>query len=97
MYYKHLQSLFIYLTKHKTFQAPQALLKDVIVATLSHLKLRYSFALNSMKSESEDISEVNTFVVDTLGLETHFDISIAQNAVSEMWNEFWCQYQDGPY
>jgi len=48
-------------------------------------------------SESEDISEVNTFVVDTLGLKTHFDISIAQNAVSEMWNELWCQYQDGPY
>ena len=48
-------------------------------------------------SESEDISEVNTFVVDTLGLETHFDISIAKNTVSEMWNELWSQYQDGPY
>ena len=48
-------------------------------------------------SESEDISEVNTFVVDTLGLKTHFDISIAKNTVSEMWNELWSQYQDGPY
>ena len=48
-------------------------------------------------SESEDISEVNTFVVDTLGLKTHFDISIAENTVSEMWNELWSQYQDGPY
>ena len=43
---------------------------------------------------SEDISEVKTFVVDTLGLKSHFDISIAENAVSEMWNELWCQYQD---
>ena len=48
-------------------------------------------------SESEDISEVNTFVVDTLGLKTHFDISIIENAVSEMWNELWCQYQDDTY
>ena len=48
-------------------------------------------------SESEDISEVNTFVVDTLGLKTHFDISIAENTVSEMWNELWSQYQDSPY
>ena len=48
-------------------------------------------------SESEDISEVNAFVVDALGLKTHFDISIAENTVSEMWNELWSQYQDGPY
>ena len=48
-------------------------------------------------SESEDISEVNTFVVDPLGLKTHFDISIAENTVSEMWNELWSQYQDGLY
>ena len=53
--------------------------------------------LENKISESEDISEVNTFVVDTLGLKTHFDISIAENTVSEMWNELWSQYQDGPY
>ena len=40
-------------------------------------------------SESEDISEVKSWVVEQLGLTTHFDISIAENAVSEMWNEFW--------
>lgn len=58
------------------------------------------YALDGLEekvSESEDISEVKSWVVDTLGLKTHFDISIAENAVSEMWNEFWCQYQDGPY
>ena len=53
--------------------------------------------LENKISESEDISEVNTFVVDTLGLKTHFDISIAENTVSEMWNELWSQYKDGPY
>ena len=53
--------------------------------------------LENKISESEDISEVNTFVVDTLGFKTHFDISIAENTVSEMWNELWSQYQDGPY
>tara|TARA_B100000035_G_scaffold274381_1_gene250733 strand:+ start:563 stop:784 length:222 start_codon:yes stop_codon:yes gene_type:complete len=48
-------------------------------------------------SESDDISEVKSWVVEQLGLKTHFDISIAENAVLEMWNELWCQYQDGPY
>ena len=51
--------------------------------------------LENKISESEDISEVNTFVVDTLGLKTHFDISIAENTVSEMWNELWSQYCRG--
>ena len=54
--------------------------------------------LEEKVSESEDISEVKSWVVDTLGLKTHFDIGIIENAVSEMWNEFWCQYQDDlPY
>ena len=42
--------------------------------------------------ESEDISEVQTFVVETLGLKTHFDIEIAKDAVSTMWNEGWSYY-----
>ena len=40
-------------------------------------------------TESEDISEVQTFVVDALGLKTSFDIEIAKDAVSTMWNEGW--------
>ena len=49
-------------------------------------------------SESDDISEVKSWVVEQLGLKTHFDISIAENAVLEMWNEFWGVYvPDGPY
>jgi hypothetical protein len=38
-------------------------------------------------TESEDISEVQTFVVDALGLKTSFDIEIAKDAVSTMWNK----------
>ena len=32
------------------------------------------------------------FVVETLGLKTHFDIGIAKDAVLEMWNDFWGYY-----
>ena len=53
--------------------------------------------LENKISESENIAEVKSWVVEQLGLKTHFDISIAENAVLEMWNELWCQYQDGPY
>ena len=49
-------------------------------------------------SESEDVSEVKVWVVNQLGLTSHFDISIAQDTVTEMWNEFWGVYvPDGPY
>lgn len=48
-------------------------------------------------SESEDISEVKSWVVEQLGLKTHFDIGIAEGAVTEMWNELWGNYQDCPY
>lgn len=44
-------------------------------------------------SESEDVSEVQTFVVDALQLKTSFDIEIAKDAVSSMWNEGWAYYQ----
>ena len=44
-------------------------------------------------SESEDVSEVQTFVVDALQLKTSFDIEIAKDAVSSMWNEGWAYYK----
>ena len=53
--------------------------------------------LENKISESEDISEVKSWVVDQLGLKTHFDISIAEGAVTDMWNELWDNYQDCPY
>ena len=40
-------------------------------------------------SESEDISEVKAFVVEKLGLKTSFDIGIAEDAVTSLWNENW--------
>jgi len=43
-------------------------------------------------SESEDITEVKTFVVETLGLKTSFDIGIAEDAVASLWNENWSYY-----
>jgi len=43
-------------------------------------------------SESEDISEVKAFVVETLGLKTSFDIGIAEDAVASLWNENWSYY-----
>ena len=54
--------------------------------------------LENKISESEDISEVKSWVVAELGLVSSFDISIANSAVTEMWNEFWGVYvPDGPY
>ena len=43
-------------------------------------------------SESENIDEVKAFVVEELGLETHFDIGIAHSTVDMMWNDFWGYY-----
>ena len=43
-------------------------------------------------SESEHISEVKEFVVDNLGLTSSFDISIANELVGDVWNEFWDNY-----
>ena len=47
-------------------------------------------------SESEDISEVKSWVVDQLGLKTHFDIGIAEGAVTEMWNELGVTIKTAP-
>ena len=43
-------------------------------------------------SESEDISEVKAFVVETLGLKTSFDIGMAEDTVTRLWNENWSYY-----
>ena len=43
-------------------------------------------------SDAEDISEVKAFVVETLGLKTSFDIGIAEDAVTSLWNENWSYY-----
>tara|TARA_B100001093_G_scaffold409627_1_gene398677 strand:- start:1968 stop:2174 length:207 start_codon:yes stop_codon:yes gene_type:complete len=48
--------------------------------------------LETKIGECEHIEEVNTFVVETLGLKTHFDIDIAKDAILEMWNDFWGYY-----
>ena len=42
--------------------------------------------------ESEHISEVESFVVEKLGLTTSFDIDIANDVVSECWGEVWSNY-----
>jgi hypothetical protein len=42
--------------------------------------------------ECECLQEAQDFVVDKLGLKTHFDIGIANETVSELWNEFWSKY-----
>jgi len=48
--------------------------------------------LENIISESEHVSEAQKIVVELLELKTHFDIQIAENYVSEMWNEFWGNY-----
>lgn len=48
--------------------------------------------LEDKVSESEDISEVNSFVVEKLGLTTSFDINIVNDVVSGVWNDFWGNY-----
>ena len=48
--------------------------------------------LENIISESEHVSEAQKIVVELLELKTHFDIEIAENYVSEIWNEFWGNY-----
>ena len=48
--------------------------------------------LENIISESEHVSEAQKTIVELLELKTHFDIQIAENYVSEMWNEFWGNY-----
>lgn len=62
-------------------------LKDKIIGMEEQI-----FAIDGIEdrfSEAEDISEVNTFVIDTLQLTSSFDIDLAKDIISGQWNEFW--------
>jgi len=62
-------------------------LKDKIIGMEEQI-----FAIDGIEdkfSEAEDISEVNTFVINALELTSSFDIETAKEIVSEQWNEFW--------
>ena len=43
-------------------------------------------------SEAEHVSEVQTFVINTLGYTTNWDKEIAKDVVSSQWNEYWGNY-----
>ena len=45
--------------------------------------------LETKIGECEHIAEMKAFVVEKLGLKTHFDIGIAEGVVDDMWNDFW--------
>ena len=62
-------------------------LKDKIIGMEEQI-----FAIDGIEdrfSEAEDISEVNTFVVNALELTSSFDIDLAKDIISGQWNEFW--------
>ena len=42
--------------------------------------------------ECEHMTEMKTWVVEKLGLTTHFDIGIAEDVVEECWVDFWAYY-----
>ena len=42
--------------------------------------------------ECEHMAEMKTWVVEKLGLTTHFDIGIAEGVVEECWIDFWAYY-----
>tara|TARA_B100001059_G_C17583468_1_gene451031 strand:- start:103 stop:309 length:207 start_codon:yes stop_codon:yes gene_type:complete len=42
--------------------------------------------------ECEHMTEMKTWVVEKLGLTTHFDIGIAEGVVEECWVDFWAYY-----
>tara|TARA_X000000368_G_scaffold292650_1_gene232674 strand:- start:8 stop:214 length:207 start_codon:yes stop_codon:yes gene_type:complete len=48
--------------------------------------------LENKIGECEHIAEMKAFVVEKLGLTTHFDIGIAEGVVDDMWNDFWGYY-----
>ena len=48
--------------------------------------------LETKIGECEHIAEMKAFVVEKLGLETHFDIGIAEGVVDDMLNDFWGYY-----
>ena len=42
--------------------------------------------------ECEHMTEMKAWVVEKLGLTTHFDIGIAEDVVEECWVDFWAYY-----
>ena len=42
--------------------------------------------------ECEHMAEMKAWVVEKLGLTTHFDIGIAEDVVEECWVDFWAYY-----
>ena len=42
--------------------------------------------------ECEHMPEMKAWVVEKLGLTTHFDIGIAEDVVEECWVDFWAYY-----
>lgn len=48
--------------------------------------------IESKFSEAEDISEVQTFVIEKLGYTTNWDKDIAKDVISNQWNEYWGYY-----
>ena len=48
--------------------------------------------LENIISGSEHVSEAQAIVVESLKLKNKFDIEIAEEYVSEVWNEFWSEY-----
>ena len=48
--------------------------------------------LETKIGECEHIAEMKAFVVEKLGLTTHFDIGIAEDVVEECWVDFWAYY-----
>ena len=48
--------------------------------------------LETKIGECEHIAEMKAFVIEKLGLKTHFDIGIAEGVVDDMWNDFWGYY-----
>ena len=42
--------------------------------------------------ECETMTEMKAWVVEKLGLTTHFDIGIAEGVVEECWVDFWSFY-----
>lgn len=48
--------------------------------------------LEEKVGECEHLAELKTFVVKKLGLTTHFDIDIAEDVATNMWNDIWGCY-----
>ena len=64
-------------------------LKDYIIDIEEQVM---STDLENIISQSEHVSEAQQIVVELLELKNKIDIDIAEDYVSEVWNEFWSEY-----